>query len=124
MRDGVNGKDRLLIDPEKFADRKDAHLALQYFRPSPDNRYVAFSLAAGGSEAGVLHILDTKTGKNLTETADRAKFGDTSWRADSQSFFYTRMQQPTPGMATTAKLPAHPEASIRQRHTHPRTRHQ
>ncbi|MEO7067047.1 MAG: hypothetical protein ABI114_09090, partial [Rhodanobacter sp.] len=103
VRKGVNGLDRLLIDPEKLTGGKDAHLALQYFRPSPDNRYVAYSLAAGGSEEGVLHILNTKTGEDLTESADRVKFGAPSWRADSQSFFYTRMQKLMPGMVATAK---------------------
>jgi prolyl oligopeptidase len=103
VRKGVKGLDRLLIDPEKLAGGKDAHLALQYFRPSPDNRYVAYSLAAGGSEEGVLHILDSNTGEDLTESADRVKFGAPSWRADSQSFFYTRMRKLTPGMAVTAR---------------------
>jgi prolyl oligopeptidase PreP (S9A serine peptidase family) len=59
---GVNGQDRWLIAPEQFPDRKDVRLALQCFRSSHDNRYVACSLAASGSDAGVLHIFDMRTG--------------------------------------------------------------
>lgn len=103
VRNGVGGTDRLLIDPEKLPGGKGAHLAIQYFQPSSDNRYVAYSLAAGGSEEGVLHILDTQTGKDLPEIADREGITAPSWRADSRSFFYIREQKLTADMPATAK---------------------
>ena len=103
VRNGVDGTDRVLVDPEKLEGGKDAHLSIGYFSPARDNRYVVYSLAAGGSEEGVWHILDTRTGKNLAETADRAGLDQPAWRADGRSFFYIRNQKLTSDMPATAK---------------------
>src|SRR6185437_13200525 len=72
VRDRLNGEDHLLIDPEKLSTGQQTHLSIDGYRPSPDGRYVAYQLAAGGSEESVLHILDVQSGKDLAETADRA----------------------------------------------------
>jgi hypothetical protein len=103
VRDGVNGEDHLLIDPEKLSTGQQAHLTIDGYRPSPDGRYVAYQLAAGGSEESVLHILDVQSGRDLAETADRAYGLAPFWRADSKSFFYRRGQKLEPEMPKTAK---------------------
>ncbi len=102
VRDGLKGDDRLLIDPEKLSTGTQAHLSIDGYRPSPDGHYIAYQLAAGGSEESVLHIYDAQAGKDLPETADRAD-GDAFWRADSRSFFYLRGQKMEPGMPQTAE---------------------
>src|SRR5581483_3044786 len=104
VRDGVKGADKLLIDPEKIPGNDKSHFSIHDYRPSPDGRYIAYLIAAGGSEEGVLHILDTKTGKDLPETADRMDLGAPYWRPDGRAFFYTRGQLLKPGMPATAKL--------------------
>lgn len=103
VREGVNGEDRLLIDPEKLSTDPQAHLSIGGYRPSPDGRYVAYQLAAGGSEESVLHILDVQSGRDLAETANRAYGLAPFWRADSKSFFYSRGQKLEPEMPKTAK---------------------
>lgn len=104
VRDSVQDKDRLLIDPEKLSTDSKSHLSIHSYRPSPDGRYIAYQLAAGGSEEPVLHVLDMQAGKDLTETADRA-YGDPAfWRADGKSFFYSRGQKLTPDMPKAAKF--------------------
>ena len=104
VRVGAKGDDRLLIDPEKLSNDTDAHLTIHGYRPSPDGRYIAYQLAAGGSEESVLHIYDAQTGKDLPEIADRAYGDPPFWRADSRSFFYPRGQKLGPGMPKTAKF--------------------
>jgi prolyl oligopeptidase len=94
VRDGVKGEDHLLIDPEKLSTDQNSHLTIEGYAPSPDGRYVAYGLAAGGSEQSTLHILDVQAGKDLPETADRVQ-DDPVWRADSRSFFYPRAQKLT-----------------------------
>lgn len=103
VRGGANGSDRLLIDPEKRAGGETGLLEIQWYAPSPDNRYVAYSLAAAGSEAGVMHILDTTTGKDLPETADRADHARLAWRPDSDAFFHTRLRKTGSDEPATAK---------------------
>ena len=103
VRDGLNGKDRLLIDPERLSTDANTHLSIDGFRPSLDGRYVAYQLDAGGSFESVLHILDVNAGRDLPETAD-GSYGDAPyWRADDKSFFYSRWQKLAPGMPSTAK---------------------
>jgi prolyl oligopeptidase len=102
VRAGVKGQDKLLIDPEKIPGSGKSHYSIHDYRPSPDGRYVAYQLAAGGSEESVLHIFDVAAGRDVPEIADRSD-GDPSWRADSRSFFYPRLQKLEPGMPATAK---------------------
>ena len=104
VRDGVKGDDRLLIDPERLSTDAHAHLSIDGYRPSPDGRYIAYQLAAGGSEESVLHILDVKSGRDLAESADRAYGYPPFWRDDNRSFFYFRGQKMEPGMPKTAKF--------------------
>lgn len=97
VRDGLNGTDRLLIDPEKDSDSRGTHSSISFYAPSPDNRYVVYGLSAGGSENAVLHEFDIAAGKDTGESIDRARYAHPSWR-DGRSFFYTQLQQVTPDM--------------------------
>jgi prolyl oligopeptidase len=103
-REGVKGQDRLLIDPEQRPGNDESHFSIHAYRPSPDGRYVAYSIAAGGSEKPVLHVLDVTTGEDLPETADRLHFDPAFWRADSRSFFYARGPRLTKDMPPSAKM--------------------
>jgi prolyl oligopeptidase len=89
-RDGVDGEEHILVDPAKLAKDNAHHFALDWYSPSWDGRYVAYGVSEGGSEKSVLHILDLKTGAQLSETIDRTSDCVVSWRKDNQSFFYLR----------------------------------
>ena len=93
VRDAATGSERLLIDPEKLTTADGKHFSIDYFQPSIDGKYVAYGLSRGGSEDSVLHVLETATGKVLSDTIDRAQVAQPSWRPDGKSFFYTRMQK-------------------------------
>jgi prolyl oligopeptidase len=104
FRDAATGQERLLIDPEKMGDAASGkHVALEFCRPSPDKRYVAYGLAAAGSEQTVLHVLDTTTDKELAETIDRMESDYTPpfWLGDGQSFVYSRRQKLPAGAPPT-----------------------
>jgi prolyl oligopeptidase len=97
MRVGTGGAEKILVDPEKLGG-KDGHVALDWYKPSPDGRYVAFGLSVGGSEDSTLHILDLDTSKELPDRIDRARFADPSWLPDGKSFFYARMAKGAAGV--------------------------
>ena len=103
VRDGVKGQDKLLIDPEKIPGNDTSHYSIVDYRPSPDGRYIAYLVAAGGSEEGVLHIRDVKTSQDLPETADRMDITAPYWRPDGRAFFYARGQKLEPGVPPAAK---------------------
>jgi prolyl oligopeptidase len=89
-RDGFAGKERMLVDPEAIRSKDGEHYALDYYAPSPDNRYVAYGISPAGSEDSVLRVLDLATGKETGDVIDRAQFGSPSWLPDGR-LVYTRL---------------------------------
>ncbi|HLX25389.1 MAG TPA: prolyl oligopeptidase family serine peptidase, partial [Candidatus Cybelea sp.] len=68
------------------------------FLPSLDGKYVAYGISEGGSEASVIHVVDTGSGQVLPDAIDRAYFvGATSWLPDGKSFYYVRFPALKPG---------------------------
>jgi prolyl oligopeptidase len=102
-RDGLKGAEHLLLDPAKLGKGTKTHYALDVFMPSWDGRLVAVGISAGGSEESVIHVIDVRSGKTLSESIDRASDSVITWRADNQSFFYLRYAKLTPGMPENEK---------------------
>jgi len=110
-RDPRTGEERLLVDPERLARDEGlpagAHYSLAFAVPSPDNRLVAYGVAASGSEQTILHVLDAATGRDLPaeKPIDRmeAEYTRPSWLPDSGSFVYSRRRK-LPADAPAADL--------------------
>jgi prolyl oligopeptidase len=96
----VNGVERVLVDPDTMTGPRQA---ISYFVPSDDGTLVAVGLAAGGSEAADVHVVDVATGKMLPDVATRADFGVTSWSDDGKAFYYFKRQPVGPNDPPTAK---------------------
>jgi prolyl oligopeptidase len=98
VRTGVNGPEKLLVDPTKQTGPGGEKFTLSYFYPSYDGRYVAYGISPTGSEDAVIHILDTTTGRETGETIDRSWYGGISWLDDGKSFYHIRFQKLEAGM--------------------------
>ena len=96
-RDGLNGNEKLLVDPGKFVTLSGTHYSLDYYVPSYDGHYVAYGVSPGGSEDAVIHILDISSARDTGETIDRSWYGGISWLPDNRSFFHIRFQKLGPG---------------------------
>ena len=92
VRAGLAGKERLLVDPDAVRDPRGRHFAIDYFAPSPDNKYVAYGISSGGSEESVLRVVEVATGKETGEAIDRAQFGPPAWTDDNR-LLYNRLQK-------------------------------
>jgi prolyl oligopeptidase len=103
MRQGLDGLDRLLVDPDAIERATGKPHAINYFTASPGGHFVAYGLSAQGSEAAVLHVLDTRTGKPVGKPISRADFGGVSWSPDGRRMLFTRLQRLDPGMPPTEK---------------------
>ncbi len=88
VREAVRGEDRVLLDVNKLA--ADGTLALDWWAPSDDGKYVTYGTSPSGSEISTLHILDTATGKALPDTIERTRAASIAWKLDNSGFFYTR----------------------------------
>ncbi len=89
VRDGFEGKDRLLIDPEART-RGDVHHAMNYWRASPDGKYTMYGMSPSGSENAVIEIMEVASGGILPERIDRAQYAWPQWLPDSSGFFFNR----------------------------------
>ncbi len=88
VRDGVDGKDRVLVDVNLLA--ADGTVALDWFWPAEHGKYVAYGTSAGGSEMSTLHIVETKTGNLLPDTIEWTRAASVAWSHDNSGFYYTR----------------------------------
>jgi prolyl oligopeptidase len=92
VREGVNGKDRVLVDPNTMST--EGVVALDWWHISKDGKYVAFGTSPGGSEISTLQIVETTTGKLLDEKIDRCRFADVDFLPDNSGFYYTKYPRP------------------------------
>ncbi|MCR5887248.1 prolyl oligopeptidase family serine peptidase [Hymenobacter sp. J193] len=85
-RDGYQGQEVLLFDPENF--EKGKVFNINGFSPSDDGSKVSFGLSEKGTELGRTLIMDVKTKKLYPEQLQLNRGGGT-WLPDNQSFTYT-----------------------------------
>ena len=88
VREGLNGEDRVLVDANALA--ADGTVALDWFQPSENGKYVAYGTSPSGSEMSTLHIIETKTGTVLPDTIERTRAASIAWTLDNSGFYYTR----------------------------------
>ena len=88
VREGVRGQDRTLVDVNRLA--ADGTVALDWWSPSDDGKYVAYGTSPSGSEDSTLHIVETATGRLLSDSIQRTRGASIAWKLDSSGFFYTR----------------------------------
>ena len=80
VREGLNGKDRALIDVNDRAP--DGTVALDWWFPSRDGKYVAYGTSPNGSEISTLQVIETATSKVLPEKIWRTRAASVAWLPD------------------------------------------
>ena len=106
MRRGLNGEEKLLIDPEHVmvaaANRGKGKNSIDDFEMSNDAKYVAVGIIPGGSEIDTeLHVVEISSGRETGDVILHA-WGDYSqWLPDNHSFVYGRLQRLPAGAPVT-----------------------
>jgi len=88
VREGIDGKDRSLVDVNTMSS--DGTVALDWWFPAEDGKYLAYGTSPNGSEDSTLNVMETATGKLLPDTIERTRFTSLAWLKDSTGFYYTR----------------------------------
>src|SRR6267378_5333292 len=88
VREGLNSADRALVDVNKMST--DGTVALDWWFPADDGKYVAYGTSPNGSEESTLRIVESATGKLLPDTIERTRFASVAWKKDNSGFYYTR----------------------------------
>jgi prolyl oligopeptidase len=97
----ASGKTRILLDPTSLG-QNNSHATINYFAPSSDGKHVAVGVSIGGSEDTTIHVVETSSGKMLTDAITRTQYANPSWRPDSKAFFYARLQKLAAGAPPSA----------------------
>ena len=87
----------VLLDPNTMSAT--GTVALTATVPSRDGKLLAYGVAKAGSDWQVWRVRDVASGQDLPDVVDWVKFSTPVWTADSKGFFYTRYDEPKPGMA-------------------------
>jgi prolyl oligopeptidase len=88
VREELRGHDRALVDVNQMA--RDGTVALDWWFPSEDGKYVAYGTSASGSEESVLHVIESATSRILPDTIEGTRFASLAWKKDDSGFYYTR----------------------------------
>jgi len=88
VREGLDGSDRPLVDVNQMST--DGTVALDWWFPSDDGKYVAYGTSASGSEESTLHVIDVASGKTLPDAIERTRFASVAWKQDDSGFYYSR----------------------------------
>jgi len=88
VREGVDGKDRVLLDVNQLA--ADGTIALDWLQPAENGKYLVYGTSPSGSEMSTLHIIETKTGNALPDVIERTRAASIAWTPDNAGFYYTR----------------------------------
>ncbi|MBZ5683240.1 MAG: prolyl oligopeptidase family serine peptidase [Acidobacteriia bacterium] len=83
-----DGKDRVLVDANQLA--ADGTIALDWYQPSENGKYLAYGTSPSGSEMSTLHIVETKTGNLLPDIIERTRAASIAWKLNNSGFYYTR----------------------------------
>lgn len=92
IRDGENGAERTILDPNQWSE--DGTKALAVWAPSEDGKFVAYAIQENGSDWRTIRVLDVQSGTVLADEIAWARFTLIAWAADGSGFFYSGSPKP------------------------------
>jgi prolyl oligopeptidase len=87
VRNGLNGKDEVLLDPNTMSADQTTSIGIQDV--SPDGKLMVYSVRQGGEDEVTISILDVDTRKDLPDHLARGRYG-VSLKPDKTGFYYSR----------------------------------
>ncbi len=99
--DAKGATPRVLLDPGA-GGASGGRLTIDDYWPSPAGTRVVCKLSPDGSETGRFLVIDTKSGKPLSDVIDRSGW-DVAW-LDERTFLYDRLQKLPPGAPESDRL--------------------
>ena len=99
IQEGLNGEPRVFLDPNKLS--ADGTTALATYAASRDGSYFAYAIAKAGSDWNEIYVIETATGKQLTDKLEWVKFSEIAW--EGNGFYYSRYDKPGEGGELSSK---------------------
>jgi len=86
LREGVDGEDRLLLDPTQLSTGK--YTAVKPLRVSPDGRLLLYEIKQGGERTGTFALLEIATRTTLPDVLPRGYLRGFAFAPDGKGFYY------------------------------------
>jgi len=102
VRNSVFEPPRMVVDPNALSP--DGSTSVSQFVPSPDARWLAYAVAAGGADWETVRVRDVHSGADLNDEIAWVRFSEISWTHDSNGFFYSRYPEPPRNKVLEAAL--------------------
>lgn len=83
----------VVLDPLDL--QPDGQLAIDWWYPSPDGRFLVYGTSLDGSELSTLRIRDLGNGQDMPAMIPHTRASSVAWLPESEGFVYARY--PTPG---------------------------
>ncbi|MBK9357782.1 MAG: S9 family peptidase [Bacteroidales bacterium] len=93
IQEGLTGEPKVFLDPNKLS--ADGTTALASWAASRDGSYFAYAIAKAGSDWNEIYVIETATGKQLSDKLEWVKFSDIAW--EGKGFYYSRYDKPGEG---------------------------
>ena len=94
VRDGLDGADRVLIDPHPMSPNHTTSVELRDI--SDDGTRVAYAVREGGVDEVSILVRDVDTGEDLADVLPPARYGEATLAADGGGLYYERYGDVTP----------------------------
>ena len=91
-RNGYEGKEILLFDPETYSSDTTQKYVISSFSPSFDGGKIAFDISPNGSESSIMFIMDVENIKLYNEKIDRCWNSNPSWLPGNSELLFNRLQ--------------------------------
>lgn len=90
---GLAGEPEVFLDPNKLS--KDGTAALASYSFSRSGKYFSYTVSQAGSDWQEGYVMETFTGRVLSDKIEWIKFGGFSWKGDD-GFYYSGYEKPNP----------------------------
>jgi prolyl oligopeptidase len=102
---GLKGVKKMVLDPNTLST--DGTVALGGWNATENGKYLAYAVAAAGSDWEEIRVRDVEKGVDFSDTLKWVKFSNIAWTKDHKGFFYSRYAEPKSENAMLAKNTGH-----------------
>ena len=90
MREGLRGKDQVLVDPHPMSPDQSTSVSL--LEVSRDGTLLLYGVRKGGEDETTVRLLDVETRKHLPDELPRGRYFTVSVKPDKRGLYYSRYQ--------------------------------
>lgn len=97
VQEGLNGKPRVLVDPNKLSKEKGYPISLTGYSVSKDAKFITYKLSETSNDQAALYVMNVDTNETLPDMVSAELYPSTgSWAVDNTGFWYTRRKEQVP----------------------------